>query len=78
MNRELEQLERVLPQCLRVLKPGGRLAVISFHSLEDRIVKVWTQAEARTYVPDPARMEGGYDRPPSLRIITRKPIEARR
>ncbi|GAB4119163.1 MAG: 16S rRNA (cytosine(1402)-N(4))-methyltransferase RsmH [Sideroxydans sp.] len=39
LNRELEELESVLPQCVGYLKPGGRMAVISFHSLEDRIVK---------------------------------------
>lgn len=39
VNRELEQLEVVLEQALRVVKPGGRIAVISFHSLEDRMVK---------------------------------------
>lgn len=76
VNRELDQLEQVLPQCLQVLKPGGRLAVISFHSLEDRIVKHWMQQEARVYVPDPARLEGGYTRQPTVRVITRKPVEA--
>lgn len=39
INRELEELENVLPQCVDVLKTGGRLSVISFHSLEDRMVK---------------------------------------
>ena len=39
INRELEELEAVLPQCVGLLKSGGRLAVISFHSLEDRMVK---------------------------------------
>jgi len=39
INQELEELERVLPECVKLLKPGGRLVVISFHSLEDRIVK---------------------------------------
>lgn len=39
LNQELEELKQVLPQCVAHLKPGGRLAVISFHSLEDRMVK---------------------------------------
>jgi len=76
VNRELEQLEQVLPQCLHVLAPAGRLAVISFHSLEDRIVKHWMQEQARSYVPDPHLPQGGYTQEPALRIVTRKPIEA--
>ncbi len=39
LNRELEELESVLPQCVEHLREGGRMAIISFHSLEDRIVK---------------------------------------
>jgi 16S rRNA (cytosine1402-N4)-methyltransferase len=76
VNRELQQLQAVLPQALRVLRPGGRLVVISFHSLEDRIVKQWMQQEARQYVPDPTSLYGGYERQPTLRIVTRKPVEA--
>ena len=47
LNRELEELENVLPQCVGHLKAGGRMAVISFHSLEDRIVKRFMRDMAR-------------------------------
>jgi len=46
INQELEKLSLVLPQCVEVLKPGGRLVAISFHSLEDRIVKRFMRESA--------------------------------
>lgn len=76
VNQELTQLEQALPQCLDLLKVGGRLAVISFHSLEDRIVKQWMQNEARTFVPDKRIPMGGYEQEARLVIQTRKPLTA--
>lgn len=76
VNQELRQLTEALPQCLALLKSGGRLAIITFHSLEDRIVKQWMQQEARDYVPDPTHLHGGYERMPTLTLITRKPLTA--
>ncbi|WP_297325790.1 16S rRNA (cytosine(1402)-N(4))-methyltransferase RsmH [Nitrosomonas sp.] len=46
LNQELEELSLVLPQCIALLNPGGRLVVISFHSLEDRMVKQFMRAAA--------------------------------
>lgn len=51
INRELEELEMTLPQCVACLKPGGRLVIISFHSLEDRIVKRFMARLAKPEVP---------------------------
>lgn len=76
VNEELTRLEQVLPQCLQLLTSGGRLAVLTFHSLEDRIVKQWMQKEASTFVRDEMNPQGGYERRPSLTILTRKPMTA--
>jgi 16S rRNA (cytosine1402-N4)-methyltransferase len=51
INQELEELEMTLPQCVACLKPGGRLVVISFHSLEDRMVKRFMVRLATPMVP---------------------------
>ncbi|HEY1773166.1 MAG TPA: 16S rRNA (cytosine(1402)-N(4))-methyltransferase RsmH [Gammaproteobacteria bacterium] len=53
INRELDELSSCLEQCLKVLAPAGRLAVISFHSLEDRIVKRFIRDHSRLPAPDP-------------------------
>ncbi|NWG29918.1 MAG: 16S rRNA (cytosine(1402)-N(4))-methyltransferase RsmH [Rhodocyclaceae bacterium] len=76
VNRELEELSLALPQALGRLKPGGRLAVISFHSLEDRIVKRFMRAAAQPPQPPKGVPVRAADLPaPSLRLIG-KPIRA--
>ena len=76
VNDELGSLEAALPAALDTLRPGGRIVVISFHSLEDRIVKHFFQAEERGCVCPPELPTCVCGRSPRLRILTRHPVTA--
>jgi len=69
VNRELEEVSLMLPQAVERLASGARLAVISFHSLEDRIVKRFYQAHARPYVPRDLPLRASEMPQPALKIV---------
>ena len=74
VNDELASIKTVLPQAVASLKSGGRLAVISFHSLEDRIVKEFFREQSKDLVNPPYEQLYVVERKAIIKEVTRKPI----
>jgi 16S rRNA (cytosine1402-N4)-methyltransferase len=74
VNGELEYLRQSLEGAVTLLKSGGRVVVISFHSLEDRIVKQYLVQEARDCICPPRLPQCVCGHRASVRILTRKPL----
>ncbi len=76
VNRELEALQVALPQAIEMLGAGGKLAVISFHSLEDRIVKRFLRKESTDCICPPGQPICTCSHRARLKVVTKRPLRA--
>jgi 16S rRNA (cytosine1402-N4)-methyltransferase len=78
VNCDLESLESALQQALRIMAKGGRLVVIAYHSLEDRLVKMFMKREAKDCICHPNQTCCTCDHRASITILTRKVVKPTR
>lgn len=74
VNGEMDSLKKVLEDSIGLLEQGGRIVVISYHSLEDRIVKQFFREASRVTIPSPTKLLPDKQVKPTLRILTKKPV----
>ncbi len=76
VNDELHRLKAILHDVLPFIASGGRIVVISYHSLEDRIVKTFFNECAAEFIPSGNKFQPDTPRDPELKVLTKKPVEA--
>jgi 16S rRNA (cytosine1402-N4)-methyltransferase len=74
INEELESLSAILSSAASVLKPGGRLVIITFHSLEDRMVKRFLRHHSQPYIDDPTWQEARPNPDCQFRLLSKRAI----
>jgi 16S rRNA (cytosine1402-N4)-methyltransferase len=76
VNNEMDNLRQALIDCVDVLNPGGRLVIVSYHSLEDRLVKYAFRAASAQSIPSGNKIIPDTPLKPVLKMLTRKPVTA--